>query len=265
MRVFKLPGLFFSSLKQRSPIQSKMCGSKKTFGSLILLCCLFLTECRVLKFVVAVSLPLFVSVRLIHWAIIWATSHQMTVALLCIVADYTRFFCSLSIVTFTHLHHKGLLWAPNTASHISDRHFVHKPLCISFCYTSSTMEIQWNAIWGFKTQVRNASFHKEVSFHSGCLSRSHITLVRLLKVTRHYVVTGNFQFNVDYRLRVFALAINSTIKLYVLIFTWYVQIKIGILFSVAWFGLVRTNLQEYCLLAILGLAFSWGFAAVIHT
>lgn len=162
-------------LEQRSPIQS-MCGSKKTFGSLVLLCCLFLTECRVLKFVVAVSLLLFVSLvfysvlYLIHWAIISATSHQMTVALLCIVADYTKFFCLLSIVTFTHLHHKGLLWAANTASHISDRHFVHKPLCISLCYTSSTMEIQWNAIWGFKTQVTNASFHKVVNFHSGCLS-----------------------------------------------------------------------------------------------
>lgn len=163
----------FSCLKQKSPSQSKMCSSKKTLCSLSFLCCFFLTECRVLKFVVAVSLTIFVSARLIHWTVIWATSHQMTVALLCIVADYARFFCSLSIVTFTHLHHKGLLWAPNTASHISDRHFVHKPLCTSFCYISSTMEIQWNAIWGFKTQIKNASFHKEVSFHSGCLSLSH--------------------------------------------------------------------------------------------
>lgn len=117
----------------------KMCSSKETFGCLVLLSCLFLTECRVLTFVVAVSLPPFVSARLIHRAVIWATSHQMTVALLCIVADYTRFSCSMSIVTFTHLLHKGLLWASNTASHISDRHFVHKPLCISPRYSSSTM------------------------------------------------------------------------------------------------------------------------------
>lgn len=211
-----------------------MCDSRKTFGTLVLLCCIFLTECRVPKFAVAVSLPLFVSARLIHWAVIWATSHQMTVALLCIVADYTRFFCSVSIVTFTHLHHKGLLWAPNTASHISDRHFVHKPLWISLCYTSSTMGMQWNAIWGFKTQVTNASFHEEVSFHSGCLSLSHITLERLFQMTSHYVVTGNFQFNLNCSLRVLALAISSTINVCVLIFIWYVQIKICI-----WlFGLV---------------------------
>ncbi|TWW81370.1 Lysosomal acid phosphatase [Takifugu flavidus] len=31
-----------------------MCNSRNTFGTLVLLCCLFLTECRVLKFVVAV-------------------------------------------------------------------------------------------------------------------------------------------------------------------------------------------------------------------
>lgn len=128
---FKTFRLVFLSVRQKSPIRGNMCNSRTTFGTLVLLCCLFLTECRVLKFVVAVSLPPFVSMRLIHGAVLRAPSHQMTVVLLRIVADYTRFFCSLSIVTFTHLRHKGLLWASNTASHISDRHFVHKPLCIS--------------------------------------------------------------------------------------------------------------------------------------
>lgn len=45
-------------------------------------------------------------------------------------------------------------------------------------------------------------------------------------MTSHYVVTENFQFIVDCRLRVFALAVNSTIKLHALIFIWYLQIKI---------------------------------------
>lgn len=103
---FKTFRLAFLSVRQQSPIRGRMW---KTFGTLVLLGCLFLTECRVLKFVVAVSLPPFVSMRLIHGAVIRAPSHQMTVVLLHIVADYTRFFCSLSIVTFTHLRHKGLL------------------------------------------------------------------------------------------------------------------------------------------------------------
>lgn len=132
----------FLSVRQKSPIRGRMCNARKTLGTLVLLCCLLPTECRVLKFVAAVSLPPFVSMRVIRGAVIRAPSRPTTAVLLRIVADYTRFFCSLSIVTFTHLRHKGLLWASNTASHISDRHFVHKPLCISLCYTISTIEIQ---------------------------------------------------------------------------------------------------------------------------
>lgn len=64
-----------------------------------------------------------------------ATMYRTRVTLLYIAADYTAFFCSVSIIIFTHLCHKGLLWAPNSSSveHISSRHyrFVHKPLCIS--------------------------------------------------------------------------------------------------------------------------------------
>lgn len=69
-------------------------------------------------------------------------------------------------------------------------------------------------------------------------------------MTSHYVVTGNFQFNLNCSLRVLALAISSTINVCVLIFIWYVQIKICILFSVIWFSLVRTNLQEYVFLEV---------------
>lgn len=184
---FKTFRLVFLSVRQKFPIRGKMRNSRKTFGTLALLCCLFLTECRVLKFVVAVSLPPFVSMRLIHGAVIRAPSHQMTVVLLRIVADYTRFFHSLSIVTFTHLRHKGLLWASNTASHISDRHFVHKPLCISL---SVTLFQQWKY-----SKMRFEDLRPkqqmlpsiEVSFHSGCLSLAHIT-----QMTSHYVVTGIF-------------------------------------------------------------------------
>lgn len=96
---FKTFRLVFLSMRQKSPIEGKMCNSKKTFGTLVLLCCVFLTECRVLKFVVAVSLLPFVSMRLIHRAFIWATSHQWHYcALLLITLDFSAHWALL------HLH-----------------------------------------------------------------------------------------------------------------------------------------------------------------
>lgn len=93
---FKTFRLVFLSMRQKSPTEGKMCNSKKTFGTLVLLCCVFLTECRVLKFVVAVSCLPFVSMRLIHRAVIWATSHQWH-------------FCALLLITLGFSAHWALL------------------------------------------------------------------------------------------------------------------------------------------------------------
>lgn len=100
----------------------------RSLACLVLLCCVCLTESRVLKFVVAVSLSPIIRDNYIwkwHRDFTWncpatveetehhleATSHHTRVTLLYVAADYAAFFCSLSIIVFAHLCHSGLLWA----------------------------------------------------------------------------------------------------------------------------------------------------------
>lgn len=125
--------IFFLLPEVRDWEVKKMSIFQKSLGCLFLFCLICSTECRVLKFVVAVSrlCSLFLCVCVFYIDNIWTLVLEFNIKLfynlltesgsrfrshdsdmtLCMVADYTVFFCSLSITVFTHPCDKGLLWA----------------------------------------------------------------------------------------------------------------------------------------------------------
>lgn len=154
----------------------KMWKFQKSFGCLFLLCGVCLTECRVLKFVVAVSRLSLFHVYMIDNNAVWTQHYNFILSCYnsvttCKVfvqhywqdlfvecfniirlhkSDITAHCCWLHCIFLLSEHYyiytfmsQGITLSLNSNSvkHISPRHcsFVHKPLCISFFYTM----VQW--------------------------------------------------------------------------------------------------------------------------